>query len=501
MEDAYRYPIPIVSRFLDSAGAANSTNSTAVVPHNDALVLRNTFVVYGPALLGSFLLFCYVRRRFPRAFNLRSSLVDETHLAQEQYGFISWIWNLNNICDDELLDECGLDSLCFLRLLRMGYKVACFSVLNAIWLMPLYATDPGDETTNDITDRVVRLTVAHVADGSKRLIGTVIAAYFLFGYLMYLIYREFDWIEKRHKYLRKPTIENYSVYVHNIPIEYRSNTKLEQYFKKCFSEEAVAEAKLRIKAPTLQNAVKKRDDLVNKLQHALNYEQVKNEAPTHRQKLFGPKVDSITTYANELKEANDRVTKLIEEIETNTMHLRSDDIEQPAQQRQQQNQLQSKRHWEGEYNNIPLTLESSLDLSSTENEGSSAEMQQQTTDLYDNGGNNNDEDNNNSDNQSRGILGQSVQLLKSKTNQGASVLASTTQGVASAAVNVVTATDEGEFYPAGFVTFRSLAFANAALQMVHHETPFAFKTTEAPQPDDSKFFYHRCRFQHATFTH
>ena len=44
--------------------------------------------------------------------------------------------------------------------------------------------------------------------------------------------------------------------------------------------------------------------------------------------------------------------------------------------------------------------------------------------------------------------------------------------------------EEGEFYNAGFVTFKCLGTTQAALQMVHHQTPFDIEVLEAPRPDD-----------------
>lgn len=156
--------------------------------------MRATFILYGPILAGVLILFCYLRRRFPRPYNLRNWVEDiKTPIAANQYGFISWMWGLNVITEDEILSECGLDALCFLRLLIMGYKIAVLSCFNAIWLLPLYATAPTDAVTELIMDPVVKLTIANVPDGSIRCIGTVIAAYILFGYICYLILKVCQW--------------------------------------------------------------------------------------------------------------------------------------------------------------------------------------------------------------------------------------------------------------------------------------------------------------------
>jgi hypothetical protein len=46
------------------------------IPPNDSEVLRNTFMVYGSLLICIFLLFCFVRQKFPRPYKLRSWVED-----------------------------------------------------------------------------------------------------------------------------------------------------------------------------------------------------------------------------------------------------------------------------------------------------------------------------------------------------------------------------------------------------------------------------------------
>jgi Late exocytosis, associated with Golgi transport len=89
---------------------------------------------------------------------------------------------MNSYTEDELLEYCGMDAICFLRILSMGYRICGIGALNAIFLMPIYST------ASDIAiDRIVKVTVSNVEVGSSRFIATVVAAYILFGYVMFLI--------------------------------------------------------------------------------------------------------------------------------------------------------------------------------------------------------------------------------------------------------------------------------------------------------------------------
>jgi hypothetical protein len=237
---------------------------------------------------------------------LAVSSLSQTRLAEEQYGFFSWMWMLNTITDDEILDHCGMDALCFLRTLSMGYRICLLGMLNGFWLMPLYATAADEES-----DVMYRITTSNVPAESPRFIGTVLAAYTLFGYTMYLILREFEWfIELRHKWLGKAKPRNYSyvysmecscfsainrtlllshtslfamyrVYVRNIPPDFRTNAGLETFFRHCFSADAVLEARLRVTTAELQACVQKRDTCVANLENVFALEAKTGVAPTH----------------------------------------------------------------------------------------------------------------------------------------------------------------------------------------------------------------------------
>ena len=43
---------------------------------------------------------------------------------------------------------------------------------------------------------------------------------------------------------------------------------------------------------------------------------------------------------------------------------------------------------------------------------------------------------------------------------------------------------DGEYYSGGFVSFKTLSLKYAALQMLHHDTPFMMSVSEAPDPQD-----------------
>lgn len=305
--------------------------------------------------------------------------------------------------------------------------------------------------------------------------------------------------------MKKPRAQNYSCYVRNIPDEYKSNADLEDYFRGCFSDKAVLEARLRIKAPALNSAVAKRDKLVSQLEHALNYEEFKGQKPTHRSSLVaGAVVDSIPTYANELKTANDEVTKMISQIEQK--------IERKAERKTLQKKAASSGlslnpMYRGSMYNLnpmerpaPDELSDSFDRSgilpgATETDATesselnplqiSAITHDQSMDCYDALA----ATETSSDPLEQEADGdkESSHSAKQLIGQGAHMLKSKTKLLAKSAVSLLPTTEEGEFYNAGFVTFSSLRTTTAALQMIHHDKPFSVEVLEAPRPEDSTF--------------
>jgi hypothetical protein len=164
------------------------------VEGTDSVVLKNTLRIYGTLFVVILFIFCFLRRRYPEVYNLRAWVEEiKTPLAENQHGTFSWMWRLFFVSDSEILDECGLDALCYTRVLEFGLKLSLFGVFNALWLIPVYKTAKGSDETDYITDSIQSLSIANVPSASNRLFGTVLAAYLIFGYTMYNILKEFEW--------------------------------------------------------------------------------------------------------------------------------------------------------------------------------------------------------------------------------------------------------------------------------------------------------------------
>jgi hypothetical protein len=219
-----------VHRFL--AGTKNEYYHSQIV--------LDTLRVYGTGFLTLLLIFCCLRQRFSRTFNVRSwAPLVKTHLADGNHGYVGWMWRVWKVTSVEIRDECGLDALCYLRVLRFGLKVSCVGALNSIWLIPVYSFAEESGGTPLVTDSFARVSVGNVPPRSPRFMGTVVASYIFFGFTMYFILKEFHWFTKnRHYFLMGFSPRNYSIYVQNIPKAYRTSGDLLFFFRSIFSTKA-----------------------------------------------------------------------------------------------------------------------------------------------------------------------------------------------------------------------------------------------------------------------
>jgi hypothetical protein len=428
---------------------------------NDSEVLRDTLRIYGSLFLMLLLLFCILRRRYPRAYNIRNWLDEiKTDLASDQRGFISWMWKLFLVTDSEMLDECGMDALCFTRVLEFGLKLSAVGMMNAIWLIPVYMTAESSPETDYITDPIISISVSNLPPGSYRFCATVVGAYVIFGYTMYNILREFDWfIRFRHDFLKKKLCRNYCVYVQNIPEEYRSNAKLLEFFAQASAEGAVLDAQVAFNMPHLKKKVAEREKLVAKLEHAINVEEVRGITPMRRA-TTGPDVSLVDGLFDELGELNKYITEAIEKIE-----LKSNDVNGIVED-------------ELDLNYPPLLIGTASCSEQNSDDGLETTVTFDTdpTPLGSPPGPPGEI-------HSNLFANHESQATKNAKNITSRIPTQSVWELANQAISLIAQEEDGEPHSAGFVKFKSLRSAQAALQMIQYPEPFAMEVLEAPQAE------------------
>jgi len=458
----------LVSRRLASDSDDDDDDSTT--NFNDSEVLRNTLILYGGIFVGAIIVFCFVRRLFPSAYNVRNTVHRlKTNLAEDQHGFFSWAWKVWDISEAEFLQECGVDATCYLRILNIGFRLSLVGLFCSIWLLPTYYTADYSSDNEPITDWLVKTTIAHVPSGDNRLYATVFASYVFFLYSMRLVLNEFQWfINIRHQHLRRPIPRHFTVLVRNIPaeLEIKSNAMLAAFFRKCFSDDAVLEARLPLTSSNLNRAISMRDRSLADLEHSLALLQKTGERPTHREQLMGmhgDEVDSIEYYTQQLEERNAEVSRQMEALEA---------IATGSQP------LSSSSNGAQTVSNDPLGDPQSSSLLESSNETDTKHQSRLAGSEIGNSA---------ACGPSSGpshfvakTLGTTTAVAKKATT---AVTTAATQA-ATGAVDLVMGREDGIPYSAGFVVFSKLSTSNAALQMIHHETPFSMRTLEAPDPED-----------------
>lgn len=345
-------------------------------------------------------------------------------------------------------------------------------MFNAVWLVCLYGSAPVKHDTQDIDDLVVQISIAHVPTGSwERFLAVVVAAYIFFGYAMYLVLQDFAWYTRmRHEFLRHPLPRNYAVFIRNIPPNYRNNLALEQFMKSCFSSDAVLEARVAVTINQLAGTQKSRASVLAKLEHALAVLDKTGVRPTHRQAFFGERLDSIETYQSELDKLNDKVESERTEIENKITAS-----------------LSSASNWNPIRHVVRAGLAASLD--NLPRSGQEEMVDEETMLLTENG-----EAGINSPSRQEGTeatatgpwsaVGQFAAGAAEQVGDALNNVGNLATGAVGEAAAILVGKEDGERHPAGFVVFTKLSTVNAALQTVHHSTPFSMEVTEAPDPKD-----------------
>ena len=125
----------------------------------DEDLLRTSLRIYGSVFLFNMFLFCILRKHFPKYFKVRSWIPElQCELATRTYGYFDWIWKLYFVDDDEIRRDCGLDALTYVRALRFGSRVSIVGIFNSIFLLAVYGTSEEGETDRVVSVTVSNLS-------------------------------------------------------------------------------------------------------------------------------------------------------------------------------------------------------------------------------------------------------------------------------------------------------------------------------------------------------
>ncbi|XP_019231011.1 PREDICTED: CSC1-like protein At3g54510 isoform X2 [Nicotiana attenuata] len=133
---------------------------------------------------------------------------------------LNWISRAVRVTEEEILDNCGLDVLVFVRLLKFGIRffVVC-SIVGVLVLVPLNYT--GSTVPNTSSHSMDAFTISNISSGSDRLWVHFSFLCFVSCYGMYLLYQEYnDLLFKRVQQLcnRRSEPDQFTILVREIPL-------------------------------------------------------------------------------------------------------------------------------------------------------------------------------------------------------------------------------------------------------------------------------------------
>lgn len=444
---------------------------------NDSVLLNSTMAVYGSIFVVSFLIFCFVRKRIPRVFVVRTWCEGKIHdcaLAQQclEYGYFDWIYKVLQPSEDEIRDQCGMDSICYLRTMVFGMKLAAVGIFNSIWLLPVYYTAADSAETAEVTDRVAALTIAHVPPGTLRMLAPVISSYVVFGFTMMFILQEFEWFRRhRHAFLSERVPRNYVAYATGLPRNLRSNRHLCKFFGK-FSP-ATIRAHVALFVPKLDKKVQKRFKLSRKLEHMINLARNKNGG------------ELSTTNGSE--EQNKIHAAAVELGALNKdIHVDVEELEQLLKQAEEETEraLGPPDGWEP--NELPqanssanMVVDVAKDDPAEATELGEVEVTKTVSE---------DEPDPKKLSSLTKIVKRGVDTTVGTVQQtlttGVRDVTSSGRVAAKTALSKLRGKEEGTPREAGFVFFKTLVDKNIAIQVIHHQTPYTVDVFAAPDPGE-----------------
>ena len=370
----------------------------------------------------------------------------------------SWMWSVFVVQYDDIAQECGMDAVTTIRLFEFGVKISLVAVLNSFYLLPIYKY-MGNVVEGDPAKE---FSLSNLQQSHPALLATTFAAYIFFLATMHFIDKDFEWLtEHRHEFLAKKRVQNYSIFLSCLPKEMQSDTAIKEYFRNCFSHNAVVDGDVALSIPKLEALVARRNALISKFEYVINVRFVKGEEPMHKTKMCGgEQVESIPVYQEQLEELNKEISETIDQIvsekEARRMH---DDEEAEIGMSTKPAASVGAGATEADASSTEF---GSVAVAGKSGTGSVAGVSVMTEEPL-------------MEESALATVDEDTSDKSSSRNVGASAALS---GLRSLVI-----TEEGSPRSAAFVTFADLVSANMALQSIHNHEPWDMVAENAPRPD------------------
>ena len=220
-------------------------------------------------------------RRFASFFNNRRS-ASVTSLP-DVVSPLSWVKPVLEVSWSKVRRIAGLDAYFFLRFIRMNLRITAVTTFWAgIVLVPVYATGQYQNGESGW----YHMSIANVIRGSWRMWVPSFFAYFLTGFIFFVIKQEYrHFLELRMEFLARGTNyvnpqHHYSLKVENIPFELRSEKALFDYFDKLFPGK-VHSTTIVLNLPDLETVKLRCERVCRRLEKSIAYFHATGKRATH----------------------------------------------------------------------------------------------------------------------------------------------------------------------------------------------------------------------------
>ncbi|KAL4128931.1 hypothetical protein KRP22_009840 [Phytophthora ramorum] len=302
----------------DAASAAESVIDDAatedLTPSSTILDGMRVYFVIGAI---GWLAFELGRVKLQRAYYCREGKAETTNRIVTRCHdskVFGWLKLLFVTSDDELMDQCGMDTLFFFRFLRLCEKVTAVGVLCSAATFPIYYY-----AKRDTLDALYRMTLSHLdTDEMWRFWFTVVTMYLVSLTTCYLLWQEYqEYIRRRHEFMSRKHSQQYTVVLNGLPPNLCTQQTLRNYLELLFPK-SVLHVYVALECRDLEKLVAERVKVRNKLEHVLAQSALTGERVMTRNKLLGgEKVDAAELYQDQLKELNMAVEKELRSIMRN----------------------------------------------------------------------------------------------------------------------------------------------------------------------------------------
>ncbi|KAF1313697.1 Calcium permeable stress-gated cation channel 1, partial [Globisporangium splendens] len=291
--------------------------------------VKTSVSIYYSLLGAGLLLFECLRHRFRHAYDSRGmedNLFWTATVPRRSGRPFAWIYDVYKLPEEEIMERCGLDTLSFLRFLRMGQKAALLVIVLSAVLLPLYVTATPPSNTRAHTDPLESVSMSNLADRDPRLWASTGAAFIVSFFMMYLLVKEYQYyVAQRHELLGRAEAPQYSILVDELPVKLRTRATLEAYMRRIFPD-TIRSVYVAVECSKLEDYVAEREEVRNALEHALAVCERSGERPEHREGRSwcgvlmckagsrGHVVDSIDFFQGRLAKMNEKVAREINNI-------------------------------------------------------------------------------------------------------------------------------------------------------------------------------------------